>query len=319
VWWWFAGIILIAAIALNFADLLRIARLPVLAGMIAPRNAITAITVFGGILGAALMAIRRVRFIVVPIVVALLVSAGISAAIVMARGLVNAEPAIARPDQLRIFSWNTNGALVTPDAIASAAAAVHANVVVLPDISSGDERRILDAFTAHQIPMQPRSVPASGAKVLVLISSSLDRSDAVSVGTGMKSRSLVVRPNDSTLPTFVAIHAEKPLLSGSASWDADLTWVADICRSDNVIAIGDFNATLDGFGGDRLGSCRDAATSVDAGSVGTWPTSVPVWLAMPIDHVLVTPQWMVDSFTVLTDHDASGARHRPILAVVSRR
>jgi endonuclease/exonuclease/phosphatase family metal-dependent hydrolase len=40
---------------------------------------------------------------------------------------------------------------------------------------------------------------------------------------------------------------------------------------------------------------------------------------MPIDHVLVTPQWKVDSFTVLTDRDESGARHRPIFAVLSRR
>jgi endonuclease/exonuclease/phosphatase (EEP) superfamily protein YafD len=304
---------------LNFADILRIARMPVLAGLTGPRNAVTAGTVLVGVIGVALAVVRRARFVVVPIVVALLVSAAISTPIVMARGLVNAEPAPARPDQLRILSWNTNGALVTPSAIASAAATVHANVVVLPDISSGDQQGILDAFAGYQLPMKPRSVPASGAKVLVLISSQLDRPDAVSAGMDMMSRSLVVRPTDSTLPTFVAIHAEKPTLSSTASWNADLAWVSDLCRSENVIAIGDFNATLDSFGGDRLGRCQDAATSVDAGSVGTWPTAVPTWLAMPIDHVLVTPQWKVDSFTVLTDRDESGARHRPIFAVLSRR
>jgi endonuclease/exonuclease/phosphatase family metal-dependent hydrolase len=82
--------------------------------------------------------------------------------------------------------------------------------------------------------------------------------------------------------------------------------------------VGDFNASIDDFGGPTLGSCIDAAWQRDGASVGTWSTKLPTLLAMPIDHVLLTPSvGEVTSFTVLTDQDDSGARHRPVMAVIT--
>lgn len=81
---------------------------------------------------------------------------------------------------------------------------------------------------------------------------------------------------------------------------------------------GDFNASIDGFNGPALGQCRDAASRMKSAAVGTWPTNLPTWLGMPIDHVLAGNTWKVVSYSVLTSQDKTSARHRPTLAVMIR-
>lgn len=318
-WWWAAGVVVAGALVLGFADILGISRAPILAGVLGPRNAVTAAAGVGALVALAAALIRRVRFFAVPIAVGLAVVVAISAPIVLARGVVNAQPVPDGDGQVRILSWNTNGDLVPPETIAAEAASVHANVVVLPDIVSADESAIVEAFGRHHLRMVPKSVPDHGEEVLVLTDASLVRRDAANVGAPAGSATLSLHPADPGQPELVALHADQPTLRGNADWRSELGWVADRCGHGSTIVAGDFNATLDEFGSAGIGSCQDSAAAAHAGSVGTWPTAVPTWLAMPIDHILVTPDWKVDSFTVLTDADASGARHRPVFAVVSTR
>jgi endonuclease/exonuclease/phosphatase (EEP) superfamily protein YafD len=304
---------------LGFADILGISRLPIVAGVEGPRNALTVAAGVGALAALAVAFIRRMRFVALPIGVALAVTVAISAPIVLARGLANAQPVAVGVGQLRILSWNTNGDLVAPEVIAAEAAAVRANVVVLPEIDSADEVRIVEAFGRHHLRMAPHSVPENGVEVLVLTDASLGRRDSVNAGAPVGSATVALHPVDPLQPALVALHADQPTLRSNGDWRAEVGWVAEQCRRGSAIAAGDFNATLDELGSPGLGACTDAAATVHAGSVGTWPTAVPTWLAMPIDHVLVTPDWKVDSFTVLTDADGSGARHRPVFAVVSPR
>lgn len=52
--------------------------------------------------------------------------------------------------------------------------------------------------------------------------------------------------------------------------------------------------------------------------MGTWSTSLPSLLAMPIDHVLAAPAvGRVTSVTVLSSEDGSGTRHRPTMTVLT--
>nr|WP_240148405.1 endonuclease/exonuclease/phosphatase family protein [Diaminobutyricibacter tongyongensis] len=259
------------------------------------------------------------RFIALPIAVALAVVVAISAPIVLARGVANGQPAAVGDGQLRILSWNTNGDLIPPEAIAAEAASVRANVVVLPEIDSADEGAIVEAFGRHHLSMLPQSARGHGVEVLVLTDASLGRRDSANAGAPVGSATLALHPADPGQPALVALHADQPALRGNGNWRAELGWVAEQCRHGSVIVAGDFNATLDEFGSSGLGPGTDAATTAHAGSVGTWPTTVPTWLAMPIDHILVTPDWRVDSFSVLTGADGSGARHRPVFAVISPR
>jgi endonuclease/exonuclease/phosphatase family metal-dependent hydrolase len=118
---------------------------------------------------------------------------------------------------------------------------------------------------------------------------------------------------------LVALHAAQPALRGNGVWRRELDRAAAACGDPHAVVVGDLNATLDDLGAPALGGCRDAAALRSAAGLGTWPTAVPPVLAMPIDHVLVGRDWTVRSFTVLTAEDASGARHRPILAVLAPR
>ncbi|WP_426518445.1 endonuclease/exonuclease/phosphatase family protein [Diaminobutyricibacter sp. McL0618] len=316
-WWWAAGVIVAVAMVLGFADILGVARVPIIAGVLGPRNALTIAAGVGALVALAVSLIRPVRFVALPLAVALAVTTAISAPIVLARGVANTQPALSGQGQLRILSWNTNGDLVAPQTIAAEATSLRANVIVLPAIDEREKSAVVDAFASRHLAMVASSVP--GDEVLVLTDASLGRRDTTGAGEPVGSQTLVLHPDDKGQPALVALHADQPTLRGNAAWRDELAWVADECSRGDAIVAGDFNATLDELGDGGLGACRDAAAVVHAGSVGSWPTAVPTWLAMPLDHILVTPDWQVDSFTVLTDADGSGARHRPVFAVLSRR
>jgi endonuclease/exonuclease/phosphatase (EEP) superfamily protein YafD len=319
VWWWAAGVLVAGAVVLNFAGFLGIARLPIVAGLLGPRNAVTTAAGVGALVVLGFAFMRPIRHIAVPLAVALAVIVAISSPIVLARGVVNGRPAPAEDTQVRILSWNINGDLVSPETVAAEAARVQANVVVLPDVDASDEAAIVDAFALRNITMVPNAERDHGVEVLVLTEASLGRQDTAIPGEPASSATMALRPADPRQPAIVALHADQPTLRGNADWRAELRWVSDQCGRGSTIVAGDFNATLDELGPAGLGSCQDAAATAHAGSVGSWPTAVPTWLAMPIDHILVTPDWAVDSFTVLTDADHSGARHRPVFAVLSRQ
>lgn len=314
-WWWAAGVLVAGAVVLNFADVLGMARLPIVAGALGPRNAVTIAAGVGALVVLASALIRPFRQIALPVAAALVVIVAISAPIVLARGVVNGHPAPAASTQIRILSWNINGDLVSPNAVAAEAANVRANVVVLPDVDASDETAIVEAFAFRNMTMVPKAARNDGVEVLVLTDASLGRQD--SAIPPADTATLGLQPADPRQPAFVALHADQPTLRGNADWRSELGWVGEQCARGSTIVAGDFNATLDELGPAGLGRCQDAAASVHAASVGSWPTAVPTWLAMPIDHILVTPDWTVDSFTVLTDADHSGARHRPVFAVLS--
>ncbi|HIE62520.1 MAG TPA: endonuclease/exonuclease/phosphatase family protein, partial [Microbacterium sp.] len=98
---------------------------------------------------------------------------------------------------------------------------------------------------------------------------------------------------------------------------AELQALFAACPQPDVIA-GDFNATLDHFGGlgvdgGELGRCVDAAAASGTGSVGTWSTAWPSLLGTAIDHVMTTDAWTVTGSLVLSSVDGSGSDHRPLV------
>ena len=90
--------------------------------------------------------------------------------------------------------------------------------------------------------------------------------------------------------------------------------LAESARRDNVptIIMGDFNATpwSSAFEGlDELGFRRAG------GLEGTWPAKLGR-VGLPIDQIMVSPQWFVQSFGVM---EMSGSDHRAILARLQLR
>ena len=127
-----------------------------------------------------------------------------------------------------------------------------------------------------------------------------------------------VAPTTPDVPLLVALHAPQPGVRSTGPWSSTLAWVEQQCTTRTAVAVGDFNGTVDNFGGPGLGGCHDAAVATGSGAVSTWPTSMPAWLGMPIDHVLAADGWTTTGFSVITDQDGGGARHRPILAVLRK-
>lgn len=297
------------------APWLGIARAPVLAAVLPARAVVSVgcvvVAVALIVLGIARRRVRVVAFAVGAVLVAL---AGTNGVVLEARGF-DVEP--PRAAGLRVFEWNTNGGLVAPTTIGRAASAARADVVVLPDAGSlAAAEDVADAMRQGGRPVHVFAEP--GAQVAVLVRDDLAAHATRRPGIDPVKTLVVSVPG---APTIVAVHAPQPLLRGLAGWRADLDWVRRRCADDaDVIVAGDFNASVDAFGGGGLGSCQDAASTVHAAGLGTWPTSVVPALAMPLDHTLVSPAaGAVRSWTVVRTEDGSGARHRPTITVTGVR
>jgi endonuclease/exonuclease/phosphatase (EEP) superfamily protein YafD len=112
---------------------------------------------------------------------------------------------------------------------------------------------------------------------------------------------------------LVAVHAAAPVPRRTQDWVSELGMLQAWCapgRGSNIV-IGDVNATLDhtdlraGIDG-----CTDAAADRGEGLVATWPTSLPRWLGVQIDHVFTSGGIRPQSLEVL---DIPGSDHRGLL------
>lgn len=316
--WLVAGVVTAAGLLLVLAVPLRINRVVPVAALLGPRNALTALACAGFVVAAAALPWRRGRPVLAPLAVGLLTLSLISGAVVASRGFTNPEPAPPMAGQLRVLSWNTNGDLVIPSAIATLAARLRADIVVLPDAEiAWTADSYAAAFRDVAYPMQLDAAPGPAAEIAVFVAGRYGPHYGRAIAGPEPGKTLRIDPDSAELPAIVAVHGAQPTFHGTERWNADLSWVGDQCRTGQVVAVGDFNATVDSFGATWLGACTDAGSARHAGSVGTWPTTAPTWLGMPIDHVMVTTGWRPQTFTVITDQDESGARHRPIFTVLT--
>lgn len=319
--WWIAALVTGAGLLLVLAGTLRISHVAPFAAIVGLRNALTVLACLGFAASAIALLWRQNRPLAAPLAAGLLVLTIVSGTVVVGRGFSNDRPAPMAAGTLRILSWNTNGDLVDPPTVAALAARLDATIMVLPDADIGTDAGSYErAFRNANHPMLLRAAGTPTARIAVYVAAPYNGDGNVTVGPD-PDRTLRVTPNTpntANLPTIVAVHAAQPTWGGTAEWNTEQDWVAGQCRSGQVIAVGDFNATVDSFDNAALGRCVDTATARHAASVGTWPTRLPTWLGMPIDHVLATPDWRVRSFTVITDEDESGALHRPIFTVLSR-
>ena len=271
----------------------------------------------------ALLAPPARRFLA-GLAVLLLVFAAINAAVLATRGLGNIAFETASESSLRILSWNTLGEAPGAAVIARLALDTEADVIALPETTRAAGDEIAAIMSAAGRPMQVLTVAydeiSKARSTTVLISNSLGDYDTDDTATTTAQLpSIVATPADGSGPTIVVVHALAPLPPVMPRWASDLRWTAAACAGDNVIMAGDFNATLDHFGGlaatpgATLGNCIDSAFASDNAAVGTWPTAIPALLGAPIDHVMATSNWRVSGMRVVESHDGYGSDHRPIL------
>ena len=325
------SIVLVAVVAaglvlLVWPELLDLQRAPVAALAVSFRGAsVVAAVGVAVVLTAVGFVLHRSRRLLGVLSLLLVALAVAEAGVLLSRGIGAPDVPVAEQYDVTVLSWNTLGDSVPAQAVASAAADNHADVIALPETTEDRAQEVATLLAAQGLRFhvfsasQQAGVPARSTSLLVA-SSLGEYARVTDVGDTHTVPSLVVDPAaGQNAPRIVAVHTLAPYDPDPADWRADLRWVAARCGEKNVLMAGDFNATVDHFtglgtGSAQLGSCRDAGLATGNAAVGTWPTSMPALIGTPIDHVLATPNWRFTGFRVLADEDAAGSDHRPVLA-----
>ncbi len=316
-----------AVLVMSWPQALGMQRVPGIAQLIAFRAPLGIGIALLALLAGAIGLMRRGRRPVLAAALALVLAAGslVNGAVLAARGSANG----ALPDgDLVVMAWNAQGGATSPAEIARVAADARADVVSLPETDEKAAAEVARLLAEQGIGMRPHTVRAEGEydwiPTSVLIADRLGDYDVdASAGTTPGLPSGVWRPVDGDGPVIVAAHPLPPLPDSMDGWDEGLRWVAEACRSSNVIVAGDLNATVDhlaglGIHGHLVGGCDDAAQEAGAAAVGTWPSGVPSWISSPIDHVLHGSAWIAKAVRV-PGADPGGSDHRPIVAVLDNR
>lgn len=276
---------------------------------------------------------RPVRRLTTPIAFWLLIFMAASVWILNDRGWDSER--VTPPEQsvagaVTVLSWNTMGDKPAALAIAELALAENANVVALSETSAETAHNVALIMQAGGITMREHVVAFDADYIahstVLLIAESLGdyRIDDTAGNTAI-SPSIIALPVNGLGPTLVAAHAVAPNALSMGLWRGDLSWLETVCQRENVILVGDLNATNDNLAGlttpglpnVQLGSCTDAALATNTAAIGTWPAWVPALLAAPIDHVMYSRSWQAASFAVLTEVDTGGSDHRPIVATLT--
>jgi endonuclease/exonuclease/phosphatase (EEP) superfamily protein YafD len=324
-----AAIIVILGLTLLISawpQLLGLQRAPWIAQLVSMRGLEVAIAAGVALtLGFVAVLAPPLRRFVASIAVLLLVFAAVNTAVLGTRGFGNLGFETVNENSVTVLAWNTLGDAPGSAAIAELALASEADVIALPETTEAIGLEVADAMALAGKPMQTFTVAfdqiSKARSTTLLIAEDLG---AYAVD-GAEPNSLVLptviaRPVDGSGPTILAVHLVAPQLDEFDHWQSDLAWIASACDEPNVIIAGDFNSTLDHFGGlattegATLGDCFDTASTTNNAAVGTWPTSLPSLLGAPIDHVMMTANWTVTGMRVIENYDKFGSDHRPVLA-----
>ncbi|GAA4705504.1 hypothetical protein GCM10023215_51840 [Pseudonocardia yuanmonensis] len=145
-----------------------------------------------------------------------------------------------------------------------------------------------------------------------------DRMGDVEVGSGpeLRRQHLWARGGLLGARRFHAVHPQAPMRRWQTRvWSRDMDSLARWCAAlPAPIVAGDFNATLDHAPlRSALTGVRDAAEGTGRGLTGTWPTGLPRWAGIRIDHVLVPRGARTTRYEVV---DLPGSDHRAVLVAL---
>ncbi|MCR8671827.1 endonuclease/exonuclease/phosphatase family protein [Agrococcus sp. HG114] len=328
---WLAALLIGACLAVAaWPQALGLEQAPIVAQVVSMRVGVVGIALVLAVVALCFVGWRRVRPLVLGVVSMLLVFALVSGGIHASRGLDDSQSIDRDSGDLIVLTWNTLGDEPGADEIARVIDETGADAVMLPEttleLGVGVAERLRERGNPFWVHTTGYSPEYGALNTTLLISVELgEYTTDPSVGGTRTLPTIVARPDDGDGPVLVSTHPVAPVPQQMRNWRADLEFVAGLCDgTDSVIMGGDFNSTLDHWwsfredGGD-LGVCRDAASAVGAGAVGSWPTWAPPWLGAQIDHVVATPDWEPVAARVLTGLDGVGTDHRPVVVQLRER
>ncbi len=334
--------VLAAVVWVGVAVLLLIAAWPQLFGLQRAFGVVQAVSLRGVVLlvvlgVAVLLGIvtwlwRRGRTFIGGLLVIAVAFAALQGVVILSRGVGGSLP-VANKDSITVLEWNTAGGAPGPAAIASLIEQEDPDIVSLPETNATTAKAIVAELSADGFAMQRFTFAYDEVydwkSTTLLVAKRFGTYTMTSdAPTTSSMPSVIAKPKDGDGPQILAVHLESPREDDIGDWRSDLDWIAQQCApaadQPDLILVGDFNSTIDHWGGlsapadgepaTSIGRCADAAAANGAAAVGTWPASAAPFLGSPIDHVLTTQEWRATGFEVIQSVDAAGSDHRPIVA-----
>lgn len=225
--------------------------------------------------------------------------------------------AAAGPGGLTVLTLNVWHGRADTGALAALVARERPDFVVLPEAGADFRDKLLPLVDplGYRAWISTGPVPADVHGVTLLASA---RAGDVTVrpGRAMRLRHLDATGGILGPRTLHAVHTTAPLHPRwMPDWRRDLRILGEWCRAEVApIVAGDLNATLDHTAlRAALGGCRSAADGTGRGLSGTYPASLPRWLGIQIDHVLIPAGTSTDRFEIV---EVPGTDHRGVLVTV---
>lgn len=242
----------------------------------------------------------------------------IGCGLVHAAGLVNrfgGRRTDAGASQLRIVMLNVEYGRADTAALLAKARDTDADVVVIVEYHPRTEAELAELGHEYRYRIGRPTLDAEGTVVL----SRTPLVQQAYVGEIFDNYVVTTTVRDVAW-TIAAVHPYPPVRSAS-EWVEDSRRVADMVRpfvGDNLLVIGDFNATLDQvtMGEFTDMGLRNAALQTGSGWVSTWPMEYPVPAFAALDHALTSPSVVANRFETFA---VPGSDHKGLAVVASVR
>jgi len=260
--------------------------------------------VAGALLAPALLAVRR------PLLASLAVLVSLANALVLAPGAPS--PAVAAPGpELRLAVANVHQPNRDFSVGVALRDAIHPELLGFVEVDSGWARALDRTLPAYRYRLE---APRSDCYGVALYSRIPLEEGAVRALGPERHPVVIARLRVAGRPVRLALfHARAPLTRWTTrARDTELAQLAALRAEfqEPLVVLGDLNVTPWSPAFRRLlavGQLRDSRAGF--GNQGSWPSWAPV-LRIPIDHVLVSPEWRV---TMRKLGAAHGSDHLPVM------
>ena len=224
--------------------------------------------------------------------------------------------------RLTVMALNVGGATLDAAAVLKAVNAHGVEILALPELSPVTLQRLEDAGIARLLPYRALDVDGANTGSGIFSVFALTKQKRVPGSESFQSGAVAAVPGIRQGMRLTAVHVESPRPGQVSGWREDLTELSRLQRAapdgTPAVLLGDFNASLDHRGLRSLlnTGLSDAAAATGRGLWPTWPANSSAFPFVQIDHVLVSRELTVESFTTVsipgTDHLAvvSGLSYR---------
>ena len=249
----------------------------------------------------------------------LMVAALVGLMVCVAAVLPQAEPARGAPDRsapvLTVYSANLNAENADVEAVAASLVEANADIVILIEVSPAVFAARQDILADYPYQRASETVVPPGARGSVILASRYPLSPV-----DMPRDQLSALHAQAETPLgplhLVGVHMTRP-------WPFQYQWgqiiQADLLAgrlegvTDPILVAGDFNTVSSA----RIGRQIKAQTGLTPAGAwpGTWPTELPSWLGIGIDH-----QWRSDELVFLSRRigKQTGSDHYPVVTRITR-